>query len=305
MPSNFDSLSCSDPAAQVRWQSLWETSPQRTAFSSLTYARCAAAAYGLRIRMHLVRHDGPDQAGAIVFWRQRIGWRHAITPPFTQYSSLLLARRPPESVVHRRKAPLETLLLELKHRYRPLRLLVDVTDPRPAQWLRWRVSPLFTYRLALSDTLGGWSESTQRTFRKHHHQFDIMEDNTQAEAIVRLCAASYQRHGRPLPTATSQLVQLIGSLNRHVRCFVATRTASSSAEAGLAILHDGHTAHYWVAGSMPGPSMTVLIGKVLPLLYEDGITRFDFVGANTASIAEFKRHFGPTLTQYYCLEKHR
>ncbi len=47
----------------------------------------------------------------------------------------------------------------------------------------------------------------------------------------------------------------------------------------------------------------VLLGHILPRLRDDGIEQFDFVGANTPSIAEFKRHFGPVLTPYFYLEK--
>ena len=68
-------------------------------------------------------------------------------------------------------------------------------------------------------------------------------------------------------------------------------------------MHDAQTAHYWIAGSPPGPAMTVLLGHTLPRLRDAGLQRFDFVGANTPSIAEFKRHFGPTLTPYFHLEK--
>ena len=88
-----------------------------------------------------------------------------------------------------------------------------------------------------------------------------------------------------------------------VRLFTATPSDTDTPEGGLAVLHDGHTAHYWIAGSAPGPAMTVLLGHTLPRLRDDGIKLFDFVGAHTPSIAEFKRHFGPVLTPYFYLEK--
>ncbi len=277
---------------------------QRTAFSSLAYAQHAARSYGLRTRMHLVSRAGTDEAGVIVHWRQRGIFRNVVVPPFTQYSALLVRRRPSEAVVHRRETPLEALLQDLERIYRPVRLLSALADPRPAQWRRWRASPLFTYCLDPGAGIGTWSEATRRAFRKHQESYKIRESAAAAEDIVGLCAGSYKRHGRKLPTRPALLLRMMSSLGDRIRCFVASRRDAVSPEAGMAVLHDGRTAHYWVAGSVPGPSMTVLIGHVLPLLQASGIRTFDFVGANTPSIAEFKRHFGPTLTPYYALELH-
>ena len=92
-------------------------------------------------------------------------------------------------------------------------------------------------------------------------------------------------------------------MKNQVRLFTATAVADGAPEGGLAVLHDGRTAHYWIAGSTPGPAMTVLLGHTLPRLRDAGLQTFDFVGANTPSIAEFKRHFGPALTPYFHLEK--
>ncbi|MCH8962729.1 MAG: GNAT family N-acetyltransferase, partial [Bacteroidetes bacterium] len=101
------------------------------------------------------------------------------------------------------------------------------------------------------------------------------------------------------------LLRLVDALcaEGQVRLFTATPHDAETPEGGLAVLHDGRTAHYWIAGSAPGPAMTVLLGHTLPRLRDDGIEQFDFVGANTPSIAEFKRHFGPVLTPYFFLEK--
>ena len=64
------------------------------------------------------------------------------------------------------------------------------------------------------------------------------------------------------------------------------------------VLTHGRTAYYWIAGSVPGPAMTVILGAVLGRLRSEGFESFDFLGANTPSIAEFKRRFGPALVEY-------
>ena len=74
-------------------------------------------------------------------------------------------------------------------------------------------------------------------------------------------------------------------------------------EAAFALLCDDRSASYWVTGSSPGPAMTVLLGSVFPLLEAQGLESFDWIGANTPSIAEFKRRFGAMLTPYFRIEK--
>ena len=85
--------------------------------------------------------------------------------------------------------------------------------------------------------------------------------------------------------------------------FTATPVSGGAPEAGLIVLRDGASACYWIAGSVPGPAMTVLLGHVLSRLQAEGVRYFDFVGANVPPVAEFKRHFGPKLVPY--LRAHR
>ncbi|HET6566995.1 MAG TPA: hypothetical protein VFG50_03460, partial [Rhodothermales bacterium] len=57
------------------------------------------------------------------------------------------------------------------------------------------------------------------------------------------------------------------------------------------------------AGSEPGPAMSVLLANMLPALASSGMRTFDYQGANTPSIAEFKRRMGARLVSYYGIEK--
>ena len=70
------------------------------------------------------------------------------------------------------------------------------------------------------------------------------------------------------------------------------RLAGGSAQAGLVMAWHGERAHYWVVGSEPGPAMAVLVGHATDVLRARGVRRVHFGGANTPSVAEFKRNFG-------------
>ena len=297
--------SCDDQAARARYQALWENSPQRSSFSSLSYGEHAAAAYGLRAQLHLVQGAGRDEAGALILWRRRGPYRQALAPPFTQYSAFVLREQSQEALVHARQSPLEALLGQVELAYARASLMVRLADPRAAQWRRWRVRPLFTYRLNPGAGTKTWSAGARRTLHGHKSLYSVAERPDAAKDIVALCQASYARRGRRLPADPGALQHLIHAMTEEgqARLFVATPLASGAPEAGVAVAHDGRTADYWIAGGAPGPAMTVLLGSALEALRAAGIMTFDFVGANTPSIAEFKRRFGATLSPYYRLEK--
>ena len=233
--------------------------------------------------------------------RSRI-FRRVTPPPFTQYCGPVLRAQSNEQAVHGRHSALEATLEALEAKYRYMLLLANLEDPRPAQWRRWRVSPRFTYTLSPAEGRADWSSSTRRTFNKYGDVCEVREDSSAAVQVVRCCRKSYARHGRKLPASSEALVRLVESLRERGMARLFTLRRAGRLEGGLALLHDGNTAHYWIAGSKPGPAMTVLLGRALGTLYASGITIFDFVGANNPSIAEFKRRFGARLTPYYCLE---
>jgi len=292
-----------DPAAQKRWQTLWDVAPQRSFFSALSYVLAATDAYNLSCHMHLISRRGIDEAGALVCWRRRGPWREVVLPPFTQYSALLLRAPSSEADIHHNRSPLGALLDTLEQSYARVHLLTDIADMRPATWRAWTLKPLYTYRI--SPLSSRWSDATKRTFQRHKHSYVIQRDPGSIDAAVSLCRQSYRRHNRTLPGTPAQLHKLIQTLTEHRQAslFTATPSQQDTPTAAIVVLHDTRMAHYWVAGSVPGPSMTVLIGHVLAWLEKEGITSFDFVGANTPSIAEFKRRFGSRLTPYFHAQK--
>lgn len=295
-----------DADVESRWRALWHASPQRSPFSEAGYLRAAAAAGGLRVSVHLVRDGADDLAGVAVWWRRRGPYRELVMPAFTPFSPVLLRDEPSEADVHARQTPFEGLLESLESSYDVLRLHLPlgIDDVRPAAWRGWQSRPLYTYMLQLApgaEPTHGWSSSAARNFRRHRDEFSLVEADS--KTCADLCAESYERSGRPLPLPAGRLIPMIDRLRESgAAATYGTRSnASGRIEAAVAVLHDMQTAVYWVAGSLPGAAMTVLIGEMLPKLAADGIERFDFMGANTPPIAEFKRRFGCSLEQYYRL----
>jgi len=285
----------SDPGACARYQSLWEQTGG--IFASLSYAEAVASCYGLRPKIWFV----DDEAALLVHFKGTKIRCRIVIPPCTQYSALLLPQQPAAHVIHRQNSSLDQLLEQIERTSSKADLLLALDDPRTAQWRNWSVAPLFTYLIHLPSRIENWSTATRRTWRSKKTEYEIIEDHSYASQVIKLCRMSYERHGRSLPTTPKALEALCMNMGEFARVFTAIR--DGVIEAGMIILHDQHTAHYWVAGSIPGHGMTVLIGEVLEILASSKVSVFDFVGANTPSIAEFKRSFGPVLTQYYHLRR--
>ncbi|MCH7638347.1 MAG: GNAT family N-acetyltransferase [Bacteroidetes bacterium] len=245
------------------------------------------------------------QAAAPVFEKRRGPFKAAALPHVTPVLSPLLSGTIHETEINQRRSSLDVLLRGLTDTYDQvtLQLHPSITDARPFAWAGWTVTPRYTHvaDLTVDDPVAAWSKSVRYTIRTEAERFRIEEDQKQAEAGIALMEAGYERKAMALGLPRSTLTALVRRLAQDglVRVFAATRDDDSSPEAVAIIAHDGQTAHYWIAGSKPGPAMGVLLADVVPRLKQDGITSLDFTGANVPSVAEFKRKYGTELRSYF------
>lgn len=291
-----------DVAGIARWETLQAVAAQSTPFSSLPFVRAITRHCNKEAKLWLVADGSRDVAGLLTFHRKQGPFLRAEVPAFTPFTSVLLLNAEVSNDV------LLFLANHLAAQFDDIRLHLHpaVQDIRGFKWANWQTAPFYTYLLDLAtydDTRAAWSNGTRRNYKKNKDLFEIRELASDLDNIVALCADGYQRNGRTFPLAQQQLRALAGDLmaQNMVRCFSAVDPATGKVEAGVAVLYDGVRAYYWIAGSNPGPAMTVLIGQMLPALQAAGIQTFDFVGANTPGIAEFKRRFGATLTPYFAV----
>lgn len=285
------------------WERLLAQSDQASALSHLAFGAAVESALGLPVWIAAVWEDEALRAGALVFEKRRGPFRAAALPPLVPYVTPLLDTPLRETDVHYRRSSLDALLGLIGGAFHQSSLVLhpSLGDARALQWAGWDVRPAYTYRLALRDrasATAGWSSTPKHTFKTQAEHFTVHEGPEGIPDVVALVAASHDRQDYVLGIAENTASSLALALTDAglLRVFVARREAV--AEAGIFVLSDGRTAHYWVAGSTPGPAMTVLVGQVLGRLRDEGVAYFDFVGANTPSIAEFKRKFGGTLVPY-------
>ena len=219
----------------------------------------------------------------------------AALPPLAPVWRPLLEAIPTEAQTHARTSPLDRLLSDLEGAADQLTLLLEDDDLRPYAWGGWTATPRSTYRLGLKGDLeAGFSSAVRRTVKKEAGAFEVIEDGALAAEAVALMTDSYRRQGSDLGLEDGAVIGLAQAFVEAGLARVVAARRGRDLEAAIVVAHDGRTAFYWIAGSVPGPAMTVLLADTLSRLAADGLEVFDFCGANTPSIAEFKRRFGPT-----------
>ncbi len=272
------------------YAALWDASPGRTPFSHPAAVAAYADAFGLIARV-VALDDG--SAAVPVFEKRRGPFRAASLPPLCPVLRPLLAEPLSQAASHRRDSPLDRLLTRLDTEADQLTLALGDDDLRPYTWAGWTARPRATYVSDLSRP-PAYSSAVRRTLRQSD-QYDVVEGQGRTEQAVRLMAESYQRGGADLgldERAVARLAEAFGEAGL-ARTFAAVQ--DDSVQAAVVVATDGRRAFYWIAGSVPGPAMAVLIDHVLRQLADEGVKAFDWCGANTPSISEFKRRFGPRL----------
>ena len=299
-------FSLDEPGIRERWSALHRASVIQTPFAALHYVEDLADVLNLPVRALFVRQEEKDIAGALVILSRKLGIPYVSTSGFTPFSAIAATRLPREAEIHARESWLDLLAMNLGSNIGKVDLFLPplIRDVRSFQWSSWRVTPFYTFRLSISDPdlcISNWSEGARRIHARMGNRYQLVCSDRDEHEIVRLALDSYNRQNRRPPLSSDKLEGLV---LRQVRrktatCYTVHENESQTPSAGVAVLGSGKDAYYWVAGSTPGPAMTVLIGKMIYSLSQAGYQTFDMVGANTPSIAEFKRRLNPSLVSYF------
>jgi hypothetical protein len=291
-----------DGLLRTRWDRLVNDCADASPFSRLEVIEAQAAAYNLKTHLVLVADGARDVAGAILFSRRRIGLRIIDVPPLTPYSAILVRSdddddRLPSigSLARAASGMAEVVHLEMPPGLKALGVLAE-------NGYRSRARFTFTARLDPEATFAlRWSESALRLARKYADRYVISKEGPEAiEDLLNHVTRAYSASGKSLPGSTSgHQVVIRAALDAGIARLYTARDDGGALSASVAVTCSGQSAYYWVAGSEPGPAMSVLLHEILGRLEREGFRSFDFIGANTGTIAEFKRRRSDALIPYY------
>ncbi len=180
-----------------------------------------------------------------------------------------------------------------------------VTDARGLMWHGWNVRPHYNY-LTAWETPGAWESdfgsSVKRQARKARKEGLKCHTLSASEtgAIARLWKTNAKRQGLDATLAAS--IESLGPWlkSEDAGFIVEVRNGDGDVHAAGLFGHDAHRVYYLAGASDPeqlgSGAPTLLHYGALEETDRQGLPQlYDWVGANTPSIARFKRHFGPQL----------
>ena len=235
--------------------------------------------------------------------RQRFFLRVSPAPPITLYNGFQTTL-PPTTDKQRRQliAPTESILREISAHYHfaSLSLPVDCPVIDVFHRFRWQLLKQRTIVIPMTDheaVWAGYSQSLRRKIRRADEQQLRLAETEDIDCVVALHETSYQRHGIMPPVPKIQLLDWMRRLKAEnfLRMFTAA-LPNGKVVAVRVVIPDHNSIYDWLAGADVGATDISashwLVANIHRRFMELGYTSFDFMGANTPGVAEFKRSFG-------------
>jgi len=178
---------------------------------------------------------------------------------------------------------------------------------------KWRIANNQTIIVDLSDwerTWAAYNQTTRRKIRRTNESNIELHESDDASLAVYLHTLSYNRHKRTPPLSPVILQQWLQEMlsDGTLRLYFASRR-SDTAEAMRVVTTMNNTVYDWCAGANiteAAPSASHwLVSEIQKKYSSEGFTKFDFMGANTPGISDFKKGFGGEIVQYNTLTMYK
>ncbi|MFN0149111.1 MAG: GNAT family N-acetyltransferase [bacterium] len=293
------------------WDALVDRAPHATVFQSTRWTNALADAFGRRGRILGVFRNGVLVGGVPTYERHFAGLAMTNPPVVAGYAGVLLDlpeyERSGRSISETEQI-LEALVAGVRERFAFARFThaPGLADTRPFQWAGWRVTPRYTYRIAPRESeemLASFEHNARKKIRRAEEAGLVVQRVEKTSELISAYAASYRRHRTPPPVPESVLSTLADRLLREgiARAYV-VRGADGADHAFQIQIADAHASYAWIAGTAPEHmaegGFSLMLWKILRDASEANVV-FDFMGANTPTIARFKRAFGGELAPYW------
>lgn len=297
--------------ALAAWDALVERAPLGTLFHSYRWTALLAEAFGRTARVLGVFRNGELVAGSPLYERRVPGLVISNPPIVAGYAGALLGL-PEYDRACRTNSEVEQVLDALeagvRERYGYARLThpPGVVDARPFLWHGWNVTPRYTFRMELrdpNDVFDAFEPDTRRKIRRAEEAGLVVSRIARTSEIIGAYESSYRRHEEPPPVPVSMLARLADRLivDGLARGYVVRDEAGNAHAFQMQVL-DSRVAYGWIAGMVPEHTpragFSLLTWRILSELAQTH-RLYDFLGANTPTIAQFKRAFGGDLVPYW------
>lgn len=258
-----------------------------------------------------------DLVGGIAFEERKVGgFDMLFNPKFTQFLGILYSDNSSMNPAKREsleKTMLADILDFLESRYKRIAINnhYSIKDIRLYNWRNYRAVVRYSYLVDLSNIDEAFEQFESR------NKYDIrkaLKQNIKAipandvKRFHELHDLTFKRQGLKNPLTYSQTEKIYSALSNLNKCkLYFSRDEHSNFMSTAFIIWDNQTAYYLMGANHPefrsAASGGLVLWTAMKELAEMGIKEFDLYGANTESIALYKRGFGGQLIPYYRVTK--
>jgi len=302
---NISSLS----EVRSEWEALNENVPFPSPFSAASWLTILANVYHREPLIAMLRKDGVVRAGVPLLLKSRGKMLYCPPLPISMNAGLLHSLNDEDGT---EALPMLFDAVERHCHFAALSFSATDDEQRLLIHRRWRLHNRVTRRVRIDDIdalWSGYSQSLRRKLRRAEEQQLTLMYDVSPKLVVDMYEASYRRHGIRPPIPGSSIAEWLRSLRAEgiIESFAAYRVDGVPAAVRVCIRH-GDVVYDWLAGADPIVSESAshwLVHAILCKYSYAGAREFDFMGANTPGVADFKRSFGGDVLPYVDAEWYR
>lgn len=292
------------------WDAFVDASPQGTLFHKSSWAEIIENVFDRPAKIVTIIKNEEIQAG-IMFWpKTNLGIKSITHVPNTTYQGFLF--KAPESskasTINAAHEKLSRLLVDYLISHYDLidiPLTPFIHDIRPFKWQNFKVHVDYTYCFPIkefSELEKQFSQDLRRKLKDlRADEVDISEsDNT--EFLTSFILDSYKEHGITPAISAVNIKKFMDECLSKKLGIVYYQYLDGQPVAGIFLLHDPDNVYALFSG-IDGKyrqkvNSELIHAYVLQQAQFKG-KMFDFLGANTPQLEQFKRSFGGNLTSFY------
>jgi len=293
------------PDEYPEWDTLSAQAGHGRIFTDRRWLLIISECFGVQVRMAAVEADGAPVAGLPMMTRKRGMFCLSTPPPVSLYNSLILDHS------HPMQDAAAVLHLLLKTAEKSCNYISTVISPMPAAEKTfaghgWRLSDMESIILEIGDYQETWknfSQSLRRKIRRAEEQNLRFHELDDAGIIISLHQKSYARHHLAPPIPNEVLGAWLKRLHdAGLARFYAAALPLGDIVSARVVVPDGRILFDLVAGAdIAAHDIAAshwLVAKILQLYSANEFLHFDFMGANTPGVSDFKRSFGGRYVSY-------
>jgi len=305
-----------DPGEYNLWDQFITQAAHPSIFFTTDWAEIIKSATGRDFRILILFKD-QSVVGGLLYWPKEIAGIKAITlAAVTPYQGIIVETDKPNksSSTTAAEHDITKKLLEYLQNhfdYIDLMLPPGINDIRPYLWRNFQETVRYTYRfpiLSTDELQHQFNTNLKRKIKKYNQSELKIQSSKDIFPLLDFIFLSYKQHGLQPVLPRQQLKQIFSLMLEQKLARVFYVLDKEKPIAGIIAAIDSECIYYFFAGMSDefrkNYNSDFLFSGLLSLPEFQGRI-FDFMGANTQELEQFKRSFGGDLQSHYRVVYHK